>query len=146
MELSQSDGTFTLDELAQHADLPRRTLRYYIQLGLMDRPVGETRAAYYTAEHLRQLLEIRRLTAEGFSLERVRELMSGQSAPPAAAPRTGSVAVRTHIHLADGIELVVEPGRAALSPEGLRRFAREALAAYERARKTAHDDTNGQEP
>jgi DNA-binding transcriptional MerR regulator len=135
---------YTLDHLANLAGVPRRTVRYYIQLGLVDRPIGETRAAYYTWQHLRQLLEIRRLTEQGFSLERVRELME-QGAPRAAAPamtllataarapRPGSLTVQSHVHLADGVELVIDPDRARLSPEALRQFARDAIAAYERA-------------
>lgn len=135
MELSQSDRHYTADELAGLANVPRRTLRYYIQLGLVDRPIGETRAAYYTWQHLKQLLEIRELTEQGFSLERIAELREEGTTPPAAAsaPRAGHVSVQSHIHLADGVELVVEPGRAELSPEQLRRFARDAFAAYERA-------------
>ncbi len=110
-------------------------IRYYIQLGLVDRPIGETRAAHYTWQHLRQLLEVRRLTEQGFSLERVRELQTQGDGPAAAAvqaPRAGSLTVQSHIHLADGVELVIEPGRAQLTPEALRRFAREVIAAYER--------------
>ena len=64
--------TFTLDELAMLADLPRRTVRYYIQLGLVDRPIGETRAAHYLAHHLEQLLHIRKCTAAGVPRELIR--------------------------------------------------------------------------
>ena len=66
MEKRRADQQFTADELATLANVPRRTLRYYIQLGLVDRPVGETRAAYYTRQHLRRLLEIREYTDQGF--------------------------------------------------------------------------------
>lgn len=150
MELAESDRRYTADELATLANVPRRTLRYYIQLGLVDRPIGETRAAYYTWRHLRQLLEIRKLTEQGFSLERVRELTGEAAAPAAASPhamtrRPGSVTVQSHIHLADGVELVVEPGRAQLTPEGLRRFAREAIAAYERVVASSDNKTNDEE-
>jgi DNA-binding transcriptional MerR regulator len=64
----------SLDELCILAGVPPRTVRYYIQLGLVDRPDGETRAARYTARHLGQLQQIRRWTDEGLSLERVREI------------------------------------------------------------------------
>jgi DNA-binding transcriptional MerR regulator len=79
-------------------------------------------------------LEIRDYTDQGFSLERIGELLSRDSeAPPAAsAPRAGSITVQSHIHLADGVELVVEPGQARLTPEQLRRFARAAIEAYAR--------------
>ena len=136
MELKASTDTqYTLEELTRQAGLPRRTIRYYIQLGLVDRPIGETRAAYYTWQHLRQLLEVRRLTEQGFSLERVRELLAqGDNPTAAAAPaRPGSLTVQSHVHLADGVELVVDPTRAHLTPEALRQFARDAIAAYERA-------------
>ena len=148
MELSQSDRPYSADELASLAGIPRRTLRYYIHLGLVDRPIGETRGAYYTGQHLSQLLEIRKLTEQGFALERVRELMSGSVEPPpaAATPRAGGLTVKSHIHLADGIELVVEPTEARLAPEQLRRFVREALAAYERALSATKLDPNDKEP
>ena len=51
--------TYSLQELATLVELPERTVRYYIQLGLVDRPEGETRAARYGERHLEQLLEIR---------------------------------------------------------------------------------------
>lgn len=131
------DRRYSADELAALANVPRRTLRYYIQLGLVERPIGETRAAYYTWQHLRQLLEVRRLTEQGFSLEQILALQEQQgtgpdaSSPPAAA-RPGTVSVRSHVHLAAGVDLVIDPGLAQLNPEQLRRFAREALLAFER--------------
>lgn len=141
MEPTTPDRRYSADELATLANVPRRTLRYYIQLGLVDRPIGETRAAYYTWAHLHQLLEIRRLTEQGFSLERVQELLAGRTEPPAAAalPRAGSITVQSHIHLGPGVELVVEPGQAGLTPEQLRRFAREAIAAYVRIAHAPQD-------
>ena len=141
MKEPTSDRRYSADELATLAGVPRRTLRYYIQLGLIDPPVGQTRAAYYTWRHLNQLLEVRRLTEQGFSLERVGELLARRDAPPAeaAAPRAGSVSVQSHVHLAPGVELVIDPDRARLTPEQLRRFARETLAVYARIARTAQD-------
>ena len=129
-----TDAQYSLDQLAELAGVPRRTVRYYIQLGLVDRPIGETRAAYYTWQHLRRLLEVRGYTEQGFSLDRINELMRSGEEPPRAATvaRPGSLSVRSHIHLADGVELVIEPGLARLTPERLRRFARETIAAYNR--------------
>ncbi len=126
----QNPTTYALDELASLAGLPRRTVRYYIQLGLVDRPIGETRAAYYTASHLHQLLAIARYSNAGLSLERIGELLTQPALRPVAAPRAGSIAVRSHLTLADGVELVVEPGRAGLSSEQLRRLYDEAARLY----------------
>jgi DNA-binding transcriptional MerR regulator len=139
MSQPTKDTEYTLDRLAELTGVNRRTVRYYIQLGLVDRPIGETRAAHYTWEHLQQLLAIRKLTEQGFSLERVREVLAQGDAPAAAvAPRAGSLTVQSHIHLANGVELVVEPGQAGLTPEQLRRLARETIAAY--ARITTEQD------
>ena len=124
--------TFTLDELATLADLPRRTVRYYIQLGLVDRPVGETRAAHYLPGHLEQLLQIRKWTAAGVSLERIRELLSGEPPPVQQRPRgPGSVEVWSHLVVTDGVELTLEPSRAGLAPEEVREFFRGVLALYQ---------------
>lgn len=134
METQDTDRQYTAEEVASLANVPRRTLRYYIQLGLVDPPEGGTRAAYYTWKHLGRMLEIRRLTEQGVSLERVREqLKQGpQTRSAVAETAPGSIAVKSHITLADGVELVIDPSRAGLKPETLRRFAREVLTAYAR--------------
>ena len=121
----------SLDQLAAAAGLPARTVRYYIQLGLVDRPVGETRAAYYTPVHLEQLLTVQKWSQGGLSLESIRRLMSGElpEAPP--EPR-GRVELRSHMTVTDGVELVIEPGRARLSPAQVRRLFAGVLEQYER--------------
>lgn len=140
MESPSFDHRYDAEELATLANVPRRTLRYYIQLGLVDRPIGETRAAVYTWQHLRQLLEVRELTEQGLSLEQIAERRRARPDDAQTSPstRAGTLSVRTHLQLADGVELVIEPGTARLTPEQLRRFAREALAAY--ARAASHTD------
>lgn len=129
---TQSEPSYTLNELCALADMSLRTARYYMQIGLVDRPEGETRAARYGARHLEQLLLIRKWTAAGVSLERIRELLQGEEAPvPPRQHTPGTVEVRSHLTVADGLELVIEPARARLSPEQLRRFMKEVMALYE---------------
>jgi len=121
----------TLNELCVLADISVRTLRYYVQNGLVDRPEGETRAARYGAKHIEQLLLIKKWTAAGVSLERVKALLHGEE--PAVPPRerkAGSIEVCSHIYIADGLEMVIEPGRAQLSPEQVRAFAKGVMALY----------------
>lgn len=124
---------WTLDELAALVELPRRTVRYYIQIGLVDRPDGETRAARYGQRHLDQLTRIRRWSEAGLSLERIRELLAGDTdAPVPPRPRRpGTVEVWSHLVVADGIELQIEPGRAGLAPEQVRAFAAAVMQAYQ---------------
>lgn len=106
--------TFTLDELCTLTDLPKRTVRYYMQIGLVDRPIGETRAAHYLNQHLEQLLRIRQLTEAGVSLERIREVLAGGDTPvPVRQRRPGAIEVRSHLYVAPGIELQISPRKRA---------------------------------
>lgn len=125
---------FTIEELCGLTDTPRRTVRYYIQQGLLDRPEGERRGAWYTERHLEQLLTIRRWQGEGLSLERIREFLreGDAGALPAPRPRPGTVEVWSRLLVADGVELQVEPGRAGLDPEQVRALFRAVQAAYAR--------------
>jgi DNA-binding transcriptional MerR regulator len=125
---------YSIDELAALVELPRRTVRYYIQQGLVDRPIGEKRAAYYTASHLEQLLTIRKWQQAGLSLDRIREILAGPDAnlmPPARPRGAGTVEVWSHLVVADGLEITLEPGRAGLSPEQVRAFFRAVTLAYD---------------
>lgn len=113
--------TFSLDELCTLTDFPKRTVRYYIQLGLVDRPIGETRSAHYLDVHLDQLLRIKKLTDAGVSLERVREVLSGEVSPVSERQRRpGSVDVKSHLFISPGIELQISPVQAGMTPEQVR--------------------------
>ena len=123
---------FNLDELCALVDLPRRTVRFYMQQGLVDRPEGSGRGAHYTPRHLDQLLTIKKWTQAGLSLERIGELLGGAETPVPPPPvRPGQVDVWSRVHIAEGVELHLEPKRAGLSPEQLRALVREIMAAYE---------------
>jgi DNA-binding transcriptional MerR regulator len=131
--------TFSIDQLCTLAAVPKRTVRYYIQIGLLDRPVGETRGAHYLSSHLENLLRIKQLADAGVSLERIGEVLKGE--PPAVPPRprqAGSVEVRSHIWIAPGIELQVAPEDAQISPEQVRALAQSVLTAWNRIK----EDTN----
>lgn len=130
MSSRTADSRFSIDELSTLAGVTARTVRYYIAEGLLDRPEGEKRGAHYVERHLQQLLQIRRWTEAGLSLERIRELRGGASDDPPPRPvRPGTVEVWSRITLADGVELQVEPGRAGLSPEQVRALVRAVQAA-----------------
>jgi DNA-binding transcriptional MerR regulator len=130
--------TFTLDELAELVDLPRRTVRYYIQIGLIDRPAGVGRGAHYATRHADQLLEIKKWQAAGLSLERIRELLTpagGEGPLPPPRPRQpGTVEVWSHLVIADGVELNLEPKRAGLTPEQVRAFAQGVMTLFDQIR------------
>lgn len=124
--------TFTLDELCTLTDLPKRTVRYYMQIGLVDRPIGETRAAHYLDRHLEQLLRIRQLTEAGVSLERIREVLAGGDTPvPVRQRRPGAIEVRSHLYVAPGIELQISPEEAGMSPEQVRALTSAVMQAFQ---------------
>lgn len=129
---SEEPRTFTIDELSALTGLPKRTVRYYIQLGLVDRPEGETRSARYGQQHLEQLLAIRRWTQEGLSLERIRERLDNASEPaPERRNRSGTVEVWSHFIVDEGVEVKLDPAQAGLSPEQVRTFFAAVMAAYQ---------------
>ena len=128
------DPTYSSAELCTLTDVSLRTLRYYISIGLVDRPVGETRAAHYTPRHLEQLLRIRKLSDAGLSLERIRELLGADSEEvPLRPPAPGTVSVRSHVLLAPGLELVIDPQAAGLSPDQARNLIRQLMEAAQTA-------------
>ncbi|MDD2743320.1 MAG: MerR family transcriptional regulator [Rhodocyclaceae bacterium] len=137
----QTEQTYSLDELCALVDMPKRTVRYYIQNGLLDRPEGLNRGAKYTRSHLERLLFIRKWQQAGLSLERIQELISSpeHDLPPVRRRGPGTVEVWSHLVVREGVELHVEPGQAGLSPEQLRAFLRQVTAAFESISKQSGD-------
>jgi DNA-binding transcriptional MerR regulator len=134
--MAQADiKDYSIDELCTLTGLPKRTIRYYIQIGLVDRPEGETRAARYGQRHLEQLLGIRRWTQAGLSLERIRELLSAPAGQPPARDRTGTIEVWSHFVVAEGIEVRLNPEQARLSPEQARQFFAAVMAAFQQIKR-----------
>ena len=125
------DKRFSLDELCSLTDLPKRTVRFYIQKGLLERPVGFGRGAGYTQDHLEQLLTIKKWKDAGLSLEKIAELLSGKEAdmpPPSRTP--GSVEVWSHVVIDHGVELHLNPEMAGLTAEQARHMIKEILKSY----------------
>jgi DNA-binding transcriptional MerR regulator len=140
-----TEPTLSFDELCSAVDLSPRKVRYYIQLGVVDRPDGINRWAKYTTRHVEQLLGIKKWQAAGLSLERIRELLHDEpdDLPPKRQP-AGSIEVWSRLTVARGIELNVEAGASGLSPEELRTFFRKVMAACQETKNTKSEG-NGDE-
>ena len=132
--MKENEQKFTLNELGSLVDLPRRTVRYYIQIGLLTPPDGAGRGAHYNSGHLDQLLEIRKWQQAGLSLERIGELLDKDSiaslTPPPKPRQQGSVEVWSHVVIDDGIELTIDPKRSKLTPEQVRALASGVMDLY----------------
>jgi DNA-binding transcriptional MerR regulator len=135
--------TYGFEELCALVELQARKIRYYIQMGLVDRPDGLNRGAKYTARHVEQLLSIKKWQNAGLSLERIRELLHGDPNDlPPKRQAAGTIEVWSRLQVAPGIELNVEAGASGLGPQELRAFFRKVMAAYQEAKNTTqgHDD------
>src|SRR5437588_9187384 len=88
----------TISELADEAGVTPRTIRYYVEQGLLPEP-ERGRPAEYTEQHLRRLDLIRRLKEQYLPLEEIRNVMQRLSLeevesfiahPAQPAKKTGS--------------------------------------------------------
>jgi DNA-binding transcriptional MerR regulator len=68
-----------IEELAEHAGVPVRTIRYYIAEGLLPGPGARGKAASYSEEHLLRLRLIRYLSEQRVPLTEQRARLSGLS-------------------------------------------------------------------
>ncbi|MCJ7602358.1 MAG: MerR family transcriptional regulator [Desulfobulbaceae bacterium] len=138
--MKNTDKTFTLDELCTLVEMNKRKIRFYMQKGMVDRPEGIGKGAYYTHRHLEQLLSVRKWKEAGLSLERIHDLLEDENQaaeprkpiPPPRARKPGSVEVWSHLHIADGVELHIESQRSGLTPEKVRALCREVLEQFEK--------------
>jgi DNA-binding transcriptional MerR regulator len=83
----------SVGELAERAGVTRRTIRYYVEIGLLQPPTGAGKAAVYGTEHLERLDLIKSLQAYRLSLEEIRERLAGRSGEPSAMMLADRLAV-----------------------------------------------------
>lgn len=80
---------FDLPELADRAGVSIRTVRYYIQQGLLEKPEARGPGAHYTDQHLDRLLLIKKLQKEHLPLSEIRKAIESgvQPATPTQSAR-----------------------------------------------------------
>ena len=67
------EQTFDIQELVKASGVPRRTIYFYVQQGLLPAPEGAGLAAYYTRAHLVRLQIIPILRQQGLRLDEIRQ-------------------------------------------------------------------------
>ena len=126
--MNKSHDKHSLDELCALVDLTKRKVKFYIEKGVIDRPEGAKKGAYYIQKHVEQLLEIKKWQKAGLSLERIKSLLDDKDGvsplPPPKLRQPGDVEVWSHIYIDDGVELLIEPRRSELSPEQVEQLCR----------------------
>lgn len=107
---NQSDpesSALTLQELAALVGFTPRYIKHLIQRGILSRPEGATRAARYSATHVKELLEIQRLRDAGWSITQIQAKLRARTAHPNSVGRTTLVpTVQRRYVLLPGVELV----------------------------------------
>ena len=136
------DGAlYGVDELADLGGVTRRTVRYYIQEGLLPAPLGVGRGRHYGPEHLERLLRIKAMQERGLALSEVREALRGAGVVTVVPVPVTAVArsAWTRLELRPGVELLVSsewrippPGRVLELAEWCQRhFRRQGEASDE---------------
>jgi DNA-binding transcriptional MerR regulator len=116
---------YTIAELAELGGVSRRTVRYYVQEGLVPPPLGLGRGAHYTREHLEALLRVKSMQERGLLLDEIR-LSPLPGKPRSEEPADLDVRPRSHwsrIELLPGVELHVSSRRRVPRPAKLQELA-----------------------
>ena len=75
-ETDNQRGEFSIDDLAEAAGVPVRTVRFYITESLLPGPGARGKAATYRLEHLARLRLIRLLVRQRLPLAEIREMLA----------------------------------------------------------------------
>lgn len=142
---SPSEPLYGIADLARLGGVSRRTVRYYVQRGLLPVPTGTGRGSHYTQAHLDQLVAVRTLQEQGVPLAEIAARLDAAGPvdgavaqgpetpetdrPPAAAaahplmaaPPPPPTSLWTRVALRDGVELHLRGVR--LGPEQLGEMA-----------------------
>ncbi len=124
---------YAIGDLADLGGVSRRTVRYYVQEGLLPAPFGIGRGNHYGPDHLDQLLRVKALQEAGQTLDEIRRTLEGRQgrqgdliaalrAGPPAAPALAREVWR-RITLAPGVELHVSGDVRLPSPGKLSELA-----------------------
>lgn len=84
-DIDTQRGEFSIEELAEAAGVPVRTVRFYITESLLPGPGARGKAATYRREHLARLRLIRLLVRQRLPLAEIRDMLARLSDAEVAA-------------------------------------------------------------
>jgi DNA-binding transcriptional MerR regulator len=119
---------YGIADLADLGGVSRRTVRYYVQEGLLPTPLGVGRGQHYGQEHLQQLLRVKSLQEAGRSLDEIRAILHGKpqrAGVAAKAPGDSDLerSVWRRIAIAPGVEIHVSSNLRLPPPSKLQELA-----------------------
>lgn len=118
-----TERRFSISELAALAGISGRTVRYYVQRGLIPPPDGRGPGRHYGPEHLDRILRLRDLQRTGLSLEVATSALTGLVSEPVTDEPIERELV-TRLKLGEGLFLEVGPGIPIPTDQQLRDMAR----------------------
>ena len=124
---------YTIDELGEKTGFSRRTIRYYVQEGLIDPPAGRGRGGFYNDSHVAKLLRIKAQQGLGFKLSEIAVSNEGIGSEAAEAAPVAQAWV--HYQVAPGVELHI-------SRDVEREEMRKVLELLRAARSIMKEDTD----
>ena len=98
------DKKYSIDELSGISGFSIRTIRYYIQEGILDPPPGRGRGGFYFDSHMQRLREIKALQDQGLKLASIQEVLRKQEGSTVTGPERE---VWIKYPIAPGIEIHV---------------------------------------
>lgn len=132
-QLSHSDAVadstrYAIGDLADLGGVSRRTVRYYVQEGLLPQPLGLGRGNHYGEQHLAQLLRVKRLQEAGRTLEEIRAELGQKrgrtTTDRMSRPYAGQLrSLWRRIELAPGVELHVSANNRLPGPAKVEELA-----------------------
>lgn len=138
-----ADERYSVGELADLGGVSRRTVRYYVQEGLLPAPFGVGRGDHYGRGHLDRLLQVKALQEAGRSLDAIRRAIGDGGGPGTvlaspAAPLEREVWRR--LTVAPGVELHVSGDVRLPSPGRLQELAAWCRVHFGSADRHEDDD------
>jgi DNA-binding transcriptional MerR regulator len=71
--------TYTIDQICEMTGVPRRTVRYYVEEGLLESPIGRGRGGNYLDSHVERLRKIKSLQEQGWTLSSIERHLKTRS-------------------------------------------------------------------
>jgi DNA-binding transcriptional MerR regulator len=118
---------YAIGDVATLAGVSRRTVRYYVQEGLIPPPHGVGRGNHYGPEHLEQILRVKALQEAGETLDDIRRTLAGRASrskvPAASDQLFVERSLWRRLTLAPGVELQIAGNVRLPSPGRLQELA-----------------------
>jgi DNA-binding transcriptional MerR regulator len=111
---------YTMEELAELTGFTRRTIRYYIQEGLLGPPAGRGRGGFYYDSHVQTLLQIKALQEKGMGISGIASLLKKETPEPVMSARN----IMVRYEIVPGVELNISREMEMNEPRKIREIIR----------------------